>query len=78
MKNHLVGSIFRSQWVDQFDAESYGTYKSHLFLLIAGYKIPVIENLGATLVCTYVEVTKEKHGLLHMPNMPSIQIFVTL
>jgi len=32
--------------------ESYGAYKSHLFLFIAGYKIPVIENLGATLVCT--------------------------
>jgi len=36
----------------------------------AGYKIPVIENLGATLVCTYyVEVTK-KTELLRMQNVP--------
>lgn len=71
MKSYLGGSIFRSQWVDQLDAESYGTCKSYLVLFIAGYKIPVIENLGATLVCTYVEVTREKqHSLLHMQNLP--------
>ena len=37
---------------DQLYAEIHDAYKSYLSLFIAGYKIPVIENLGATLVCS--------------------------
>jgi len=47
-----VESILRSQWVDQLYTEIYDAYKSYPSLFVAGYKTPVIENLGATLVCS--------------------------
>lgn len=31
-----------------------------VFLIISGYKIPVIENLGATLVCIRLKKKNEK------------------